>query len=75
MPQRVVGVLHGRRLPARRRVGHPGGVGGHQVAHPSIVKIHNFVEHPGRDGVPIGYIVMEYVGGRSLRALLDDYRR
>ncbi|WP_280194017.1 serine/threonine-protein kinase [Nocardia farcinica] len=46
-----------------------------EVAHPSIVKIHNFVEHPGRDGVPIGYIVMEYVGGRSLRALLDDYRR
>ncbi|WP_431957112.1 serine/threonine-protein kinase PknG [Nocardia lijiangensis] len=46
-----------------------------EVAHPSIVKIHNFVEHPGPDGSPIGYIVMEYVGGRSLRAVLDTYER
>ncbi|WP_435591543.1 serine/threonine-protein kinase PknG [Nocardia sp. bgisy118] len=46
-----------------------------EVAHPSIVKIHNFVEHPGQDGSPIGYIVMEYVGGRSLRAVLDSYER
>ncbi|MGV9822755.1 serine/threonine-protein kinase PknG [Nocardia xishanensis] len=46
-----------------------------EVAHPSIVKIHNFVEHPGPDGFPIGYIVMEYVGGRSLRAVLDSYER
>lgn len=42
-----------------------------EVAHPSIVKIHNFVEHTARDGDGIGYIVMEYVGGRSLRDILD----
>ncbi|MFC9896913.1 serine/threonine-protein kinase PknG [Nocardia sp. NPDC127579] len=46
-----------------------------EVAHPSIVKIHNFVEHPGPDGESIGYIVMEYVGGRSLRTILDSYER
>ncbi|MEV0028678.1 serine/threonine-protein kinase PknG [Nocardia sp. NPDC050793] len=46
-----------------------------EVTHPSIVKIHNFVEHPGLDGFPIGYIVMEYVGGRSLRAVLDTCER
>ncbi len=45
-----------------------------ELGHPSIVKIHNFVEHPGPDGSPIGYIVMEYVGGRSLRDLLDARR-
>ncbi|AYF77209.1 serine/threonine protein kinase [Nocardia yunnanensis] len=44
-----------------------------EVAHPSIVKIHNFVEHAGPDGDPIGYIVMEYVGGHSLRDLLDQH--
>ncbi|MEU1209071.1 tetratricopeptide repeat protein [Nocardia sp. NPDC005825] len=44
-----------------------------EVVHPSIVKIHNFVEHPGPDGTPIGYIVMEYVGGHPLRHLLDHY--
>ncbi|WP_306358616.1 MULTISPECIES: tetratricopeptide repeat protein [unclassified Nocardia] len=44
-----------------------------EVVHPSIVKIHNFVEHPGPDGNPVGYIVMEYVGGRSLRNLLDAH--
>ncbi|WSJ15964.1 serine/threonine-protein kinase PknG [Nocardia sp. NBC_01327] len=46
-----------------------------EVAHPSIVKIHNFVEHPGPDGSPIGYIVMEYVGGHSLRDMLDQHVR
>lgn len=46
-----------------------------EVAHPSIVKIHNFVEHTGPDGESIGYIVMEYVGGRSLRGILDTYPR
>ncbi|MGV9411206.1 tetratricopeptide repeat protein [Nocardia sp. NPDC003693] len=43
-----------------------------EVAHPGIVKIYNFVRHtpPGEpDG---GYIVMEYVGGRSLKAVLDQ---
>ncbi|MFB8282476.1 serine/threonine-protein kinase PknG [Nocardia colli] len=46
-----------------------------EVAHASIVKIHNFVEHTDRDGAPIGYIVMEYVGGRSLREILNSYQR
>ncbi|WP_019931348.1 serine/threonine-protein kinase [Nocardia sp. BMG111209] len=43
-----------------------------QVEHPNIVKIFNFVEHTGSDGVPVGYIVMEYVGGTSLDQLLRD---
>lgn len=38
-----------------------------EVAHPSIVKIFNFVEHPDQHGNPVGYIVMEYVGGTSLK--------
>jgi serine/threonine-protein kinase PknG len=40
------------------------------VEHPKIVKIFNFIEHAGA-----GYIVMEYVGGRSLSQLLADRRR
>lgn len=46
-----------------------------EVAHPGIVKIHNFVEHQPPQGERIGFIVMEYVGGRSLRSMLDDHRR
>ncbi|WP_083741104.1 serine/threonine-protein kinase PknG [Mycobacterium sp. MS1601] len=38
-----------------------------EVVHPSIVKIFNFVEHPDSHGEPVGYIVMEYVGGTSLK--------
>ena len=38
-----------------------------EVAHPSIVKIFNFVEHSDSRGEPVGYIVMEYVGGKSLK--------
>lgn len=38
-----------------------------EVAHPSIVKIFNFVEHADSHGDPVGYIVMEYVGGKSLK--------
>ena len=38
-----------------------------EVAHPSIVKIFNFVEHRDSRKEPIGYIVMEYVGGKSLK--------
>ncbi|QBS39632.1 serine/threonine-protein kinase [Nocardia sp. CS682] len=45
-----------------------------EVEHPSIVKIHNFVEHAGSDGVPVGYIVMEYVGGTSLKQILRRHR-
>ncbi|MFV8174975.1 tetratricopeptide repeat protein [Mycolicibacterium peregrinum] len=40
------------------------------VNHPGIVKIYNFVEHPGFDGRPVGYIVMEYIGGTTLEAIL-----
>ena len=38
-----------------------------EVTHPSIVKIFNFVQHPDKHGDPVGYIVMEYVGGTSLK--------
>lgn len=38
-----------------------------EVVHPSIVQIFNFVEHTDRHGDPVGYIVMEYVGGQSLK--------
>lgn len=41
-----------------------------EVAHPGVVKIYNFVEQPREDGSSIGFIVMEYVGGRSLRDIL-----
>ncbi|MGV0740311.1 tetratricopeptide repeat protein [Mycobacterium syngnathidarum] len=44
------------------------------VNHPGIVKIYNFVEHPGFDGRPVGYIVMEYLGGTTLEAVLDKTR-
>lgn len=44
-----------------------------EVANPSIVKIHNFVEHPLPDGTPMGYIVMEYVGGHSLKDVLKSH--
>jgi serine/threonine-protein kinase PknG len=29
---------------------------------------------PGADGVPVGYIVMEYVGGTSLKQVLRRHR-
>ncbi|HEY0001835.1 MAG TPA: tetratricopeptide repeat protein [Actinoplanes sp.] len=38
-----------------------------EVEHPNIVKIYNFVEHDGA-----GYIVMEFVGGKSLKSILKD---
>ena len=38
-----------------------------EVTHPGIVKIYNFVEHDDKHGDPVGYIVMEYVGGTSLK--------
>src|SRR6266487_3783212 len=47
-----------------------------QVEHPAIVGVYNFVQHADRQtGDQAGYIVMEYVGGRSLRELLLDRRR
>nr|WP_281202133.1 serine/threonine-protein kinase [Nocardia jejuensis] len=44
-----------------------------EVTHPAIVKIYNFVKHTARPHMPDGYIVMEYVGGRSLKTILDQY--
>ena len=38
-----------------------------QVEHPLIVEIYNFVTHEGA-----GYIVMEYVGGTSLKDILKE---
>lgn len=38
-----------------------------QVEHPAIVEIYNFVTHEGA-----GYIVMEYVGGKSLKQILKQ---
>jgi serine/threonine-protein kinase PknG len=38
-----------------------------EVEHPLIVEIYNFVLHEGA-----GYIVMEFVGGRSLKEILKD---
>jgi serine/threonine-protein kinase PknG len=40
-----------------------------EVEHPNTVKIYNFAEHDGA-----GYIVMEYVGGRSLKDVLKQRR-
>ncbi|MGV9836772.1 tetratricopeptide repeat protein [Nocardia niigatensis] len=45
-----------------------------QVDHPNIVRIYNFAEDTGQDGKPVGYIVMEYVGGKSLKQLLREQR-
>ncbi|WP_280266718.1 serine/threonine-protein kinase [Nocardia wallacei] len=42
-----------------------------EMAHPAIVKIFNFVTHRAGDGASCGYIVMEYIGGRSLKTVLD----
>ncbi|TVT28542.1 protein kinase [Amycolatopsis rhizosphaerae] len=48
-----------------------------EVEHPNIVKIYNFVQHPDpKTGHSVGYIVMEYVGGQSLRQLaLAHYKQ
>ena len=47
-----------------------------EVEHPNIVKIINFSQHPDpRTGIPGGHIVMEYVGGKSLRELLVERRK
>jgi serine/threonine-protein kinase PknG len=46
-----------------------------EVEHPSIVRIYNFVQHPDSEtGDPTGYIVMEYVGGQSLRQIALAWR-
>ncbi|MGF1429361.1 tetratricopeptide repeat protein [Kitasatospora sp. LaBMicrA B282] len=46
-----------------------------EVDHPNIVRIINFVEHPDlRSGSVDGYIVMEYVGGKSLKDIANERR-
>ncbi len=46
------------------------------VDHPNIVRIYNFVQHTDpRSAETAGYIVMEYVGGRSLRQILLEERK
>jgi serine/threonine-protein kinase PknG len=46
-----------------------------QVEHPNIVRIYNFVQHADRrTGESAGYIVMEYVGGKSLKEILQEAR-
>ncbi|MET8997307.1 tetratricopeptide repeat protein [Amycolatopsis sp. NPDC004169] len=44
-----------------------------RLDHPNIVRVNDFVEHPAPGGgEPDTYLVMEYVGGRSLRDLLKQ---
>ncbi|MQS14355.1 protein kinase [Streptomyces kaniharaensis] len=46
-----------------------------EVDHPNIVRIINFAEHPDlTSGSTDGYIVMEYVGGKSLKDIANDRR-
>ena len=46
-----------------------------EVDHPGIVKIFDFVRHRDRHtNTTVGYIVMEYLGGRSLLELYRDHR-
>ncbi|MDH6278813.1 serine/threonine-protein kinase [Prescottella agglutinans] len=46
-----------------------------EVRHPSIVEIYNFVEYQKEGSPPAGYLVMEYVGGSSLRDILAACKR
>ncbi len=46
-----------------------------QVEHPLIVEIYNFVTHTSADGESAGYIVMEFVGGVSLKQILKNRMR
>jgi serine/threonine-protein kinase PknG len=47
-----------------------------EVEHPNIVDVYNFVQHADRQtGESAGYIVMEYVGGKSLKQILLEWRQ
>ncbi|MFD3310510.1 tetratricopeptide repeat protein [Streptomyces sp. NPDC058694] len=46
-----------------------------EIKHPNIVRIYNFVEHlDQRTGSLDGYIVMDYVGGKSLKEIAAERR-
>ncbi|MEW2045911.1 tetratricopeptide repeat protein [Streptomyces sp. NPDC005476] len=46
-----------------------------EIEHASIVRIYSFVEHlDQRTGSLDGYIVMEYIGGKSLKEIANDRR-
>ncbi|WP_338676706.1 tetratricopeptide repeat protein [Streptomyces sp. SCSIO 30461] len=46
-----------------------------EIEHSNIVRIYNFVEHlDPRTGSLDGYIVMEYVGGKSLKEIANERR-
>ncbi|WP_320782944.1 serine/threonine-protein kinase [Streptomyces sp. CRN 30] len=46
-----------------------------EIEHSNIVRIYNFVEHRDRRTESLdGYIVMEYVGGKSLKEIADSRR-
>ncbi|MFH9674398.1 tetratricopeptide repeat protein [Streptomyces sp. NPDC017405] len=39
--------------------------------HPDIVRLVTYAEHGAAGGPPTGYLVMDYIGGRSLQQLVD----
>ncbi|MFJ4921980.1 tetratricopeptide repeat protein [Streptomyces sp. NPDC088725] len=46
-----------------------------EIEHSNIVRIYNFVEHLDRQTMTMdGYIVMEYVGGKSLKEIANERR-
>jgi serine/threonine-protein kinase PknG len=46
-----------------------------EIEHPNIVRIYNFVEHlDQRTGTLDGYIVMAYVGGKSMKEIANERR-
>ncbi len=47
-----------------------------QLEHPNIVRVYNSVQYASRrDGESAGYIVMEYVGGKSLKQIRLEARQ
>lgn len=42
-----------------------------EIDYPGVVKIYNFVKYRSARDITDGYIVMEYVGGGSLKTMLD----
>ncbi|MET0133746.1 MAG: tetratricopeptide repeat protein, partial [Kibdelosporangium sp.] len=47
-----------------------------EVEHGNILKIYNFVQAPDpATGTSVGYIVMEYIGGQSLRQIALEHHR